>query len=93
MLGGTCSREILILRLRNLSKRCLLRFLSLNIKILFTGCAVRCFKDCNTKLDHAELLPYSIFCMAFDVSCTDVKFLGVGQGVSVMKAVLFRFVV
>ena len=31
--------------------------------------------------------------MAFDVSCNDVKFLGVGLGVSVTKDELFRAVV
>ena len=44
------------MRLRNLSKHCLLRFLCLNIKIYFTVCAVKRFKYCNTKLDPAELL-------------------------------------
>ena len=35
VLFGTCDGEILILRQRNLSKQCLLRFLCLNIKIFY----------------------------------------------------------
>ena len=42
-----------------MSKQCLLRFLCLNIDILFTVCAMKSWKDCNTKLDHAELLSLS----------------------------------
>ena len=56
VLCSTCGGGILILRQRNLSKQCLLRFLCLSIKILFTVHAVKRFKDCNTKLDHAKLL-------------------------------------
>ena len=39
-----CGRVILILRQKNLSKHCLLRFLCLIIKY-FTVCAVKCFKQ------------------------------------------------
>ena len=56
LLCGTCGGGVLILRQRNLSKQCLLRFLCLNIKI-FTACALKRFNDCNIKLDHAEPLP------------------------------------
>ena len=55
----TCGGGFLILRRRNLSKQCLLRFLCLSIKILLIVGAVKRFKDCNTKLDHAELLSFS----------------------------------
>ena len=55
---GTCAGAILILRHRNLSLRCLLRFLYLIIKI-FTACSVKLFTDCNTKIDHAEFLSLS----------------------------------
>ena len=60
-LCGTCGGGNLILRQRNLSKQCLLRFLGLNIKIFFTLCSVKPFKDCNIKLDHAELFYICIF--------------------------------
>ena len=55
----TCGGENLILRQRNLSEQCLFRFVCLNIKIVFTVCAVKRFKDCNTQLDHVELLSVS----------------------------------
>ena len=29
---------------------------SVSVLRFFTVCAVKCFKDCNTKLDHAEFL-------------------------------------
>ena len=58
------------MRQRNLSKQCLLRFLCLSIKI-FAVCAVRRFKNCNTKLDHEERLSSSIF--EFAVGC-DIYF-------------------
>ena len=51
------------MRLKNLSKHCLLRFLCLNIKIYFTVCAMKRFKYCNTKLDHAELLSLREFAL------------------------------
>ena len=38
VLSGTGSGETLILRQRNLSKQCLLRFLCLNIKIFYHVC-------------------------------------------------------
>ena len=60
VLYSTFGGEILILRQRNLSKQCLLRFLCHNIKILFTVCAVKRFNACNTNLDHAELLSLRI---------------------------------
>ena len=47
-----------MLRQRNLSKQCLFRFLCRNTKIFYRG-AVKRFKDCNTPLDHAELLSLS----------------------------------
>ena len=56
VLCDTGGGRILILRQRNLSKHCLLRFLYLNIKI-FTVCALKRFNDCDTKLDHAEFFP------------------------------------
>lgn len=48
----------LILRQRNLSKRCLLRFLFLNIRI-FT--CVKHFEGCKSNLDHANLLSVGIW--------------------------------
>ena len=43
-----CGGGILILRQRNLSKQCLLRFPCLNVKI-FTVCAVERFNDCSAQ--------------------------------------------
>ena len=57
LLYGLFGGGILILRQKNLSS--LLRFLCLSIKI-FTVCVVKGFNDCNTKMDHAELLSLSI---------------------------------
>ena len=56
----TCSGGILMLRQRNLSKQCLIRFLCLSIQIVFTMCAMKGFENCNSKLDDAELLLLSI---------------------------------
>ena len=42
---------------KNMSKQSLLRFLRLNIKNCFTVCAVKRFKNYNTKLDRAEFCP------------------------------------
>ena len=59
-LCGTCGGGISLLRQRILNietkkseqtLQCLFRFLCLNIKI-FTVCAVKRFKNCNTKLDQ-----------------------------------------
>ena len=59
VLCGTCGGVILILRQRNLSKQCLLRFLCLKIR-MFTVCAVKRFNECHTKLDNEELWSLSI---------------------------------
>ena len=64
VLCGACSGGILILTQRNLS-----RFLCLHIKI-FTSSVVKRFKDCNTKLDHAELLSSSVLCAISESSRT-----------------------
>ena len=56
--------KILILRLRNLSKQCLLRFLCLNIKIFYLVC-FEAFQGLQDKTGHAEFLSSStcIFCV------------------------------
>ena len=65
LLSGTCGGGILILREKNLSKHCLLRFFSLNIKNIFTAYAVKHFKDCNIKFDNREFLSSSIYNYTF----------------------------
>ena len=72
LLCGTCSGGILILRQRNLSKQCLLRFLCPNIKIFYCMCCEAYqglqhkFGPCRTftKLDHAERLSLSTLYMS-----------------------------
>ena len=51
VLCGFCGGGILILRQRNVCSD-----FSVSVLRFFTVCAVKCFKDCNTKMDHAELL-------------------------------------
>ena len=60
VLCGKCGGGFITLRQKYLSKHCLLRFLCLNIKICFIVCAVKRFRDCNTKWDHAELFSLGI---------------------------------
>ena len=50
-----CDVGILILRQRNLSKQSLLRFICLNIKN-FTVYVMKSSKNCNSKMDHEELV-------------------------------------
>ena len=55
VLCGAYGGGILILRQRNLSKQCLLRFLCLNIKILLSGDSVKGLEH------HAELSSFNVF--------------------------------
>ena len=58
VLCGTCGGGILILRQRNLGSVC--PDFSVSILRFFTVCAVNRFQNGNTKLDHAELLSFSV---------------------------------
>ena len=58
VLCGTCRGGILILRQRNLGSVC--PDFSVSILRFFTVCAVNRFQNGNTKLDHAELLSFSV---------------------------------
>ena len=53
--------------------------LSLNIKIFFTMCAVKGFKNCNTKLDDAELLFLSILFQKIHLLGFLIFFINVGK--------------
>ena len=53
-------KKNLILRQRNLSKHCLLRFLCLHFKIPFSMWHKQHYSDHNKKLDHAEFLPFNL---------------------------------